>query len=196
MQEKHLDNIKKYQSLKRKPISVAQDRKNMIVYLKNMAGYKIAHFKGSHSTQDTLTDVPKEMSEEDVKNMLQIILVSEFKVETLQVKVEDNLAGVDHSPTGTDDSLAGIARDARRSTNGNDSHNSGTCVRRTERIAREGTYTDFLKCQPLPFKGTEGVASLSQWCERMEFVFYISNCTAENQVKFATCTLHSVALTW
>nr|GEU97995.1 retrovirus-related Pol polyprotein from transposon TNT 1-94 [Tanacetum cinerariifolium] len=35
-----------YQSLKRKPISVAQARKNMIVYLKNMAGYKIEHFKG------------------------------------------------------------------------------------------------------------------------------------------------------
>nr|GEW52827.1 hypothetical protein [Tanacetum cinerariifolium] len=45
MQEKHLDNIKKYQSLKRKPISVAQPRKNMIVYLKNMTGYKIQHFK-------------------------------------------------------------------------------------------------------------------------------------------------------
>nr|GEX33311.1 hypothetical protein [Tanacetum cinerariifolium] len=45
MQEKHLDNVKKYQSLKRKPISVAQARKNMIVYLKNMAGYKIKHFK-------------------------------------------------------------------------------------------------------------------------------------------------------
>nr|GEX76789.1 hypothetical protein [Tanacetum cinerariifolium] len=87
-------------------------------------------------------------------------------------------------------------RDALRSTNGDDSHNSGTGVRRTERAARECTYTDFLKCQPLPFKGTEGVASLSQWCERMESVFHISNCTAENQVKFATCTLHSVALTW
>nr|GEW23836.1 hypothetical protein [Tanacetum cinerariifolium] len=46
MQEKHLDNIKKYQILKRKLISVAQSRKNMIVYLKNMVGYKIAHFKG------------------------------------------------------------------------------------------------------------------------------------------------------
>nr|GEX95258.1 hypothetical protein [Tanacetum cinerariifolium] len=45
MQEKHLDNIKKYQSLKRKPISVAQARKNIIVYLKNMAGYKIQLFK-------------------------------------------------------------------------------------------------------------------------------------------------------
>nr|GFB20391.1 reverse transcriptase domain-containing protein [Tanacetum cinerariifolium] len=88
------------------------------------------------------------------------------------------------------------ARDALSSTNGDDSHNSGTGVRRTERAARECTYIDFLKCQPLPFKGTEGVASLSQWCERMESVFHISNCAAENQVKFATCTLHSVALTW
>nr|GFB51741.1 hypothetical protein [Tanacetum cinerariifolium] len=83
------------------------------------------------------------------------------------------------------------ARDALRSTNGDDSHNSETGVRRTERATRECTYTDFFKCQPLPFKGTEGVASLSQWCERMESVFHISNCAAENQVKFATCTLHS-----
>nr|GFB50585.1 reverse transcriptase domain-containing protein [Tanacetum cinerariifolium] len=45
-------------------------------------------------------------------------------------------------------------------------------------------------------RSTEGVASLSQWCERIEFVFHISNCAAENQVKFATCTLHSIALTW
>nr|GEZ83969.1 reverse transcriptase domain-containing protein [Tanacetum cinerariifolium] len=88
------------------------------------------------------------------------------------------------------------ARDALRSTKGDDSHNSGTGIRRTERATRECTYTDFLKCQPLPFKGTEGVASLSQWCKRMESIFHISNCAAENQVKFATCTLHSVALTW
>ncbi|GJX91992.1 hypothetical protein Tco_0345318 [Tanacetum coccineum] len=88
------------------------------------------------------------------------------------------------------------ARDANRSMNGDDSHNSGTGVRRTERTARECTYTDFLKCQPLNFKDTEGVAGLSQWFERMESIFYISNCTVENQVKFATYTLHSVALTW
>nr|GFB22348.1 hypothetical protein [Tanacetum cinerariifolium] len=49
------------------------------------------------------------------------------------------------------------ARDALRTTNGDDSHNSKTGVRRTERAARECTYTDFLKCQPLPFKGTKGV---------------------------------------
>ncbi|GJS00440.1 hypothetical protein Tco_0316948 [Tanacetum coccineum] len=88
------------------------------------------------------------------------------------------------------------ARDADKNTNGDDIHISGAGLRRTERTARECTYTDFLKCQPLNFKGTEGVAGLSQWFERMEFVFHISNCTVENQVKFATCTLHSVALTW
>ncbi|GJY75699.1 putative reverse transcriptase domain-containing protein [Tanacetum coccineum] len=88
------------------------------------------------------------------------------------------------------------ACDADRNTNGDDSHISGAVVRRTKRTARECTYTDFLKCQPLNFKGTEGVASLSQWFERMKSVFHISNCTIENQVKFATCTLHSVALTW
>nr|GFA26258.1 hypothetical protein [Tanacetum cinerariifolium] len=87
-------------------------------------------------------------------------------------------------------------RDALRSTNGDDSHNSRIGVRRTERATRECTYTDFLNCQPLPFKGTEGVASLFQWCERMESVFHINNCAVENQFKFATCTLHSVALTW
>nr|GEZ58652.1 reverse transcriptase domain-containing protein [Tanacetum cinerariifolium] len=92
--------------------------------------------------------------------------------------------------------VALAARDALRSKNGDDSHNSGTGVRRTERDNHECTYTDFLKCQPLPFKGTEGVASLSQWCERMESIFYISNCAAENQVKFATCTLYYVSLTW
>ncbi|GJX72274.1 reverse transcriptase domain-containing protein [Tanacetum coccineum] len=86
--------------------------------------------------------------------------------------------------------------DAKRSWNGDDSHNSGTSSRRTERTARECTYTDFLKCQPLNFKGMEGVAGLSQWFKRMKSVFHISNYAVENQVKFATCTLHSVALTW
>nr|GEY77453.1 retrotransposon protein, putative, unclassified [Tanacetum cinerariifolium] len=70
IQEKHLDNIKKYQSLKRKPVSIDQARKNLIIYLKNMAGYKMEHFRGM--TYD--------------KNMLEIVPVSEFKVEALQVK--------------------------------------------------------------------------------------------------------------
>ncbi|GJY49889.1 putative reverse transcriptase domain-containing protein [Tanacetum coccineum] len=86
------------------------------------------------------------------------------------------------------------ARDTNR--NGDDSHTSGTSVRRNERTVRECTYQDFMKCQPLFFRGTEGVVDLTQWFERMETVFRISNCTVENQVKFATCTLMGIALTW
>ncbi|GJT57419.1 putative reverse transcriptase domain-containing protein [Tanacetum coccineum] len=66
----------------------------------------------------------------------------------------------------------------------------------TVRTPRECTYKDFLNCKPLPFKGTEGVVVLSQWFEKMDSVFHISNYTVENQVKFATCTFLGNALTW
>ncbi|GJR96276.1 putative reverse transcriptase domain-containing protein [Tanacetum coccineum] len=86
------------------------------------------------------------------------------------------------------------ARDAN--TNGVDSHNSGTGARRNERATHECTYPDFMKCQPLNFKGTEGVVDMTQWIEKMEIVFRISNCSVENQIKFSTCTLLGNALTW
>ncbi|GKD40372.1 hypothetical protein Tco_1260579 [Tanacetum coccineum] len=62
---------------------------------------------------------------------------------------------------GVTDALA--ARNADRKMNGDDNHNSRTSVRRTERVARECTYPDFMKCQPLNFQGTEGVVELIQW---------------------------------
>ncbi|GKE32016.1 hypothetical protein Tco_1451338 [Tanacetum coccineum] len=87
-------------------------------------------------------------------------------------------------------------REATKSKNGKDSHDSGMGRRRQAPLARECTYPDFMKCKPLYFKGTEGVVELIQWFERMENVFHISNLTVENQIKFATCTLLGSALTW
>ncbi|GKC37785.1 hypothetical protein Tco_1050169, partial [Tanacetum coccineum] len=37
---------------------------------------------------------------------------------------------------------------------------------------------------------------LARWFEKMEFLFCISNCPVDSQVKFATCTLLDGALTW
>ncbi|GKA14355.1 putative reverse transcriptase domain-containing protein [Tanacetum coccineum] len=85
---------------------------------------------------------------------------------------------------GVADALA--ARDADRSRNGDDSHNSGTGSRRTERTARECTYTDFLKCQLMNFKGTEGVVGLTQWFERMETVFNIIGQDAAHSMPWNT----------
>nr|GEX48782.1 reverse transcriptase domain-containing protein [Tanacetum cinerariifolium] len=59
------------------------------------------------------------------------------------------------------------ARDADRNTNGDDSHVSGTCAKRTERVTHECAYPDFM-----------------------------NNCSVENQIKFSTCTLLGSALTW
>nr|GFA56830.1 reverse transcriptase domain-containing protein [Tanacetum cinerariifolium] len=48
----------------------------------------------------------------------------------------------------------------------------------------------------LMFNGTEGVIGLTRWFERIESVSSINNCTAENQVKFASYTLIGSALPW
>ncbi|GJR38477.1 putative reverse transcriptase domain-containing protein [Tanacetum coccineum] len=59
--------------------------------------------------------------------------------------------------------------EASRVRNGYNSNGSGP---RPAQTARECSYSEFLKCKPLDFKGTEGV------------------------VKFSTCTLLASALTW
>ncbi|GJR74925.1 ribonuclease H-like domain-containing protein [Tanacetum coccineum] len=63
-------------------------------------------------------------------------------------------------------------------------------------VARECTYQDFLKCQPLSFNRTEGVVGLTRWFKKIEMVFHISNCPEKYQVKYVTCTLLNNALTW
>ncbi|GJS51841.1 reverse transcriptase domain-containing protein [Tanacetum coccineum] len=83
--------------------------------------------------------------------------------------------------------------EASRVRNGYDSNGSRP---RPAQAVRECSYSEFLKCKPLDFKGTEGVVGLTRWFEKMESVFSISNCTASCQVKFATCTLQDDALTW
>nr|GFC83781.1 hypothetical protein [Tanacetum cinerariifolium] len=83
--------------------------------------------------------------------------------------------------------------EASRVRNGYGNNGSGP---RLAQVVRECTHPDFLKCQPLKFKGTEGVIELTQWLEKMESVFNISNCTAACQVKYAACTLQRVTLTW
>nr|GEV53570.1 hypothetical protein [Tanacetum cinerariifolium] len=79
--------------------------------------------------------------------------------------------------------------------NGDTSHTTGTGPR-TVRPTRECTYKDYLNCGPLKFNSTEEIIGLTRWFKRTESVSSISNCTAENQVKFASCTLIGSALNW
>ncbi|GJS88491.1 putative ribonuclease H-like domain-containing protein [Tanacetum coccineum] len=115
VQEKQSGSMIRYQALKKKPVTVAQATKNMKIYLKNMAGYRMTNFKGttydqirpifekeynkesfkklrttqassSEPIQEYSTTEPKELSQEELKKMMQIVPVEEVKVEVLQVK--------------------------------------------------------------------------------------------------------------
>nr|GEY96277.1 hypothetical protein [Tanacetum cinerariifolium] len=46
LHDEETDSVKIYQDLKKKPVLVAQAKKNMMIYLRNMAGYKMKFFKG------------------------------------------------------------------------------------------------------------------------------------------------------
>ncbi|GKD03534.1 putative reverse transcriptase domain-containing protein [Tanacetum coccineum] len=80
--------------------------------------------------------------------------------------------------------------------NGDGNENRNVNGRGDRPIACECTYQDFMKYQPLSFKGTEGVIGLIRWSEKIETVFHISNFPERYQVKYATSTLLDSALTW
>ncbi|GKE96948.1 reverse transcriptase domain-containing protein [Tanacetum coccineum] len=63
-------------------------------------------------------------------------------------------------------------------------------------VARKCSYKEFMSCQPINFKGTEGAVGLIRWFERTESVFSRSNYTEDCKVKFATGTLTEEALSW
>nr|GEX08993.1 hypothetical protein [Tanacetum cinerariifolium] len=66
---------------------------------------------------------------------------------------------------------------------GNRNGNPNRSDRGVMPTARECIYHDFVKCEPLYFKGTEGVVGLTRWFKKMETVFYISNCPEKYQVR-------------
>nr|GFC72373.1 hypothetical protein [Tanacetum cinerariifolium] len=84
----------------------------------------------------------------------------------------------------------------RNSVVNGDTSNTARTGPRTVRPTRECTYKDYLNCGLLKFNGTKGIIGLTRWFDRTESVFSISNCIAETQVKFASCTLIGSDLTW
>ncbi|GJR88193.1 putative reverse transcriptase domain-containing protein [Tanacetum coccineum] len=84
-------------------------------------------------------------------------------------------------PPPSTDITIGARITVRPPTNGDGSHSSHGDNRGNVQTARPCFYADFMKCQPLNFKGTEGVVRFTRWIEKMESVFNISGCAIENQ---------------
>nr|GEX53517.1 ribonuclease H-like domain-containing protein [Tanacetum cinerariifolium] len=82
--QKEDNAVKRYQALKRKPQTKAQARKNMMIYLRNVAGFKIDYFKGM--TYDDIHKAAKKQKldeeVEELKRHLQIVPNNEDDVYT------------------------------------------------------------------------------------------------------------------
>ncbi|GJS78864.1 hypothetical protein Tco_0728745 [Tanacetum coccineum] len=76
-------------------------------------------------------------------------------------------------------------------------NNSNRNIREREAlVARKCSYKEFMRCQPINFKGTEGAVGLIRWLEQTESLFSYRNYTEDCKVKFATGTLTKEALSW
>ncbi|GKD11469.1 reverse transcriptase domain-containing protein [Tanacetum coccineum] len=69
--------------------------------------------------------------------------------------------------------------------NGDNNYNGNGCI-----------CMEFLACKPKEFDGKGGALTYTRWVEKMESVRDISNCAANQRVKYATCSLVGKALIW
>ncbi|GJX31126.1 hypothetical protein Tco_0240981 [Tanacetum coccineum] len=129
----------------------------------------------------------KEMIERRVMEALEAYEANKNRGATMESMDEHKDDNGDDNGNGNGDGGGNGNRNGlgRENGNGNPNMNVGGLMP----IACECTYRDFLKCQPLIFKGTEGAVGLTRWFEKMDIVFHISNCQQKYQVKYALCTL-------
>nr|GEW93871.1 putative ribonuclease H-like domain-containing protein [Tanacetum cinerariifolium] len=111
--------LKKYQALKRKPQTEAQARKNMMIYLKNVVGFKMDYFKElsyddirlifeKHfdSNMDFLQKTKEQMDEEDSRALKRLNETQEEKVakkQKLEEEVEELKRHLQIVPNKEDD---------------------------------------------------------------------------------------------
>ncbi|GJR04345.1 putative reverse transcriptase domain-containing protein [Tanacetum coccineum] len=78
------------------------------------------------------------------------------------------------------------ALEAQAATMANADNTNKNTEEREAPVARKCRYKEFMSCQPINFKGSEGVFGLIRWFERTGSMFSRSNCTEDCKVKFAT----------
>nr|GFB13744.1 hypothetical protein [Tanacetum cinerariifolium] len=107
--EKEDNDVMRYQALKRKPQTKAQARKNMMIYLRNMDGFKIDYFKGMkyddirlifekyfNSNVGFLEKTKEQMEEEDSKALKRIMPTDEDHVYTKATPLARKVPVVDY----------------------------------------------------------------------------------------------------
>ncbi|GJR48817.1 hypothetical protein Tco_1316920 [Tanacetum coccineum] len=111
VKERQSGSMIRYQTLKKKPVLVAQARRNMMIYLKNVTGYKMGYFKGlsydqirpifekEYNRVQTLFKKDTEVEKTKKKRALEEILLQEsFK--KLRTAQASSFKPIQEQPTG------------------------------------------------------------------------------------------------
>nr|GEY20003.1 retrotransposon protein, putative, unclassified [Tanacetum cinerariifolium] len=114
--ERQDNTVMRYQALKKKPVTEAQIRKNMMVYLKNMAGFKLDFFKGMtyndiipifekhfNSIWDFLEKGEKDIVEENGKRKCKNLKKTAAKKQKINVEVKELKTHLQIIPHDEDD---------------------------------------------------------------------------------------------
>ena len=94
------------------------------------------------------------------------------------------------------DRVAEAARIATANLNTGGPNPTSPPVINVNSVPKGCTFSDYLKCRPTNFKGTEGAVGLFRWFEKCESVFSISKCIEGDKVQYATSTLLDEALSF
>ncbi|GJX58880.1 reverse transcriptase domain-containing protein [Tanacetum coccineum] len=112
-----------------------------------------------------------------IANLEQIIEDIQYKGKSMPPK----RTSTSEAPTMTQAAIRKLVADsvsAALETQAANMANTDNTIRPKEApVARKCSYKEFMSCQPINFKGTEGAVRLICWFERTESVFSRSNCT-------------------
>nr|GEV71959.1 putative ribonuclease H-like domain-containing protein [Tanacetum cinerariifolium] len=123
MKEKEDNAVMRYQALKRKPQTEAQARKNMMIYLRNMSGFKMDYFRGM-SYDDICPIFEKYFNSNMLNNVrLEVEEESEVSLELLRFTRQQQQEGddmhyhnADCKPIGIPWSIKGSLRHSLRNS--------------------------------------------------------------------------------
>nr|GEV87426.1 hypothetical protein [Tanacetum cinerariifolium] len=176
-----LEQVEKgYRELEARSLIAGRERASLLDHVASLVKSN-ARLRGTMMMERNMTITHSGMTPEAIKELVNR-RVEEALAAYEVTHVTNALEAESQSQNGSDDDN-GNGGDGNGGNRNGGNRNPNENNRDARHVVRECTYKDFRKCQPLNFKGTEGVFGLTRWFEKMETVFHISNCLEKYQVK-------------
>ncbi|GJU11193.1 putative reverse transcriptase domain-containing protein [Tanacetum coccineum] len=139
-----------------------------------------AYLKDNHLNREAHRKTSLERHEEQIEEILNHL--DELSLDRIK-NIEDKIEGLGNGRLPSGNSCTVLLQALEAQANNTDAIATipiGTNEKDKFKCSRKSVATkEFMSCQPINFKGTEGAVRLIRWFERTESVFSCSNCTED-----------------